>query len=242
MNTPRGAALLAACAGLALLCASRWRPTGPAGGGASPSPSSRRLSPDYRDPRTVALKEPIRHGVTIGRGGSAILNFTPLRVCERAAPILPDVDQQINRKYGACPLLHAAPENTTLLLIDGIKTFGRTGNNLIELLHGLQHGKDSGAVVGLMQGSWATHLITDMWMAIQDRDRAAWKALLETTLCIKIFERAAELKRYKSMIRFDSKDRTRDLFMYRHRGTLNQYIEFQVNARKIRSPSESAPR
>jgi len=36
-------------------------------------------------------------------------------------------------------------------MLDNTRLFGRTGNNLIEFFHSLQHGRDKGIVVGMMQ-------------------------------------------------------------------------------------------
>jgi len=228
--------VLAVCASFALLLALQPRTNYdlqlvPVVG---PSLSRRRLSSpllqgwNSNDPRTVVLKKNnIPRGFTVRHDSTAQPNFTPLRVCERAAPILPGVDMRISQKYAACPLLNEPPGNTKLLLIEGVQTFGRTGNNLIEFLHSLQYGIDNNVVVGIMQGSWPMHLITDMWMAIQDGDRLAWSALLEEAFCIKVFQSngSIELSRYKEVIPID----TRELFMFRHRGSLNMYIEFQCH-------------
>lgn len=216
--------ILTVCAGFALILALQLRTSQDL----QPDPivgsslSQRRLSSSYNDPRTVVLKDlssPSRPGST-----TQPHFLTPLTVCERAAPILADVDMHIIRKYAACPLLNEPPENTTLLLIEGMNTFGRTGNNLIEFLHSLQYGKDNNVLVGIMQGSWPTQLITGMWMAIQDDD-IAWRALLEKAFCIKMFhsDEAKEPNRYKKVIRI----KTKELFKYKRRGSLNQYIEFQ---------------
>jgi len=139
------------------------------------------------------------------------------------APIPYDTDIRTMTKYEECPLLQNPPEQTTLLLLEGVHTFGRMGNNLIEFLHSLQFARDNDAVVGVIMGSWPMHLILDMWMAIHDGDVAAWRAFMEQAFCIRIFDSPEETEQYKEVIHME----TRDLFMYRFKGPLNQYIEFQ---------------
>ncbi|KAL7531382.1 hypothetical protein ACHAXR_004006 [Thalassiosira sp. AJA248-18] len=157
--------------------------------------------------------------------------MAPLRVCERKAPVPHEIDMRILRKYARCPLLnHRPPDKTTILLLSGMQTFGRTGNNLIEFLHSLQYGRDQNVLVAIVYGSWAPRMITDMWMAIQadsDQNRAAWREFVEQAFCVKILDDAAEAKQYRKVIQMD----TRDIFMYKHDtagfGLLNRYAEFQ---------------
>ena len=71
---------------------------------------------------------------------------------------------EMMRKYGSCPLLGNPPEETKILLLEGMETYGRTGNNLIEILHSLQYGKDNGYVVAIRFWSWPTLLRGDtLW-------------------------------------------------------------------------------
>ncbi|KAL7538355.1 hypothetical protein ACHAXR_009242 [Thalassiosira sp. AJA248-18] len=171
------------------------------------------------DPRTVDPK--------FNNYDSPKSTMTPLHVCDRKAPVPYDKDQdmEILQKYGACPLLNQSPEKTTVLVLEGMEKFGRTGNNLIELLHSFQYGKDHDVLVAIEQGSWATHLILHMWMAIEDNtDMDAWVHFVERALCVKIFAHQEELRQYKKTIRMD----TRELFMYQpidH--DQNMYVEFQ---------------
>jgi len=181
------------------------------------------------DPRTVDLKDdatPIPQSPKDDATPQSIM--TPLHVCERKAPIPHDEDMEIMQNHAShCPLSNEPPEKTTLLLLDGLQTFGRMGNNLIEFLHSFQYAKDNGMAVAIMQNSWATHLITDMWMAIQDQDINAWRAFVEQAFCVKIIVNKEELEKYEKVIPME----TRDLFLYRREGfsELNEYIEFQSN-------------
>ena len=61
--------------------------------------------------------------------------MAPIQVCNRHPPISHELDVQIMQKYARCPLLSRPPEKTNILLLEGVETFGRTGNNLIEFLH-----------------------------------------------------------------------------------------------------------
>jgi len=172
----------------------------------------------HSDPQTIDKK------VDTTMNLSTIRPFiTPIKVCGRMAPIPHDIDIRTMNKYEECPLLKNPPEQTTLLLLEGVNTFGRMGNNLIEFLHSLQLARDNDAVVGVMMGSWPMHLILDMWMAVHDGDFAAWRAFMEQSFCIRTFDSLEETEQYKKVIHME----TRDLFMYRNKGPLNQYIEFQ---------------
>lgn len=148
--------------------------------------------------------------------------LSPIQICNRIAPLSPDVELHALHQYGTCPLLHQPPDQTTILLLEGIKTFGRTGNNLIEFFHALQYGRDQNVLVGVMRGSWPTHLITEMWMSLPNRDWNAWAIFMEQSFCIKMIESSDQLESYKNVIRMD----TRDLFIYRHKAELDNYVEF----------------
>jgi len=147
----------------------------------------------------------------------------PMEVCGRRAPIPHHMDVHIKQKYEECPLLEQPPGHTTLLLLEGVETFGRIGNNLIEFLHSLQFAKDHDAVVGVMMGSWPVHLITDMWLAVHDGDIAGWREFMEQAFCIRTFDSPEETEYYEKVIHME----TRELFMYTQDGPLNQYVQFQ---------------
>jgi hypothetical protein len=149
-------------------------------------------------------------------------NYEPIKVCNRVAPLLPGDDIRIMRKYSSCPLLNNPPDSTTILLLDNKRLFGRTGNNLIEFFHSLQYGRDKGFVVGMMQDSWPTRMITEMWMAIQQDDIGAWSHFIEQSFCVRVFESSDELIRYREVIQLD----TRTLYYYEYEGSRDEYIEF----------------
>ena len=131
---------------------------------------------------------------------------------------------QALEQYNCNYLSHNPPEQTTVLFLGGVKTFGRTGNNLIEFFHALQYGRENNVLVGTMQGSWPMHLITEMWMSVNedDTERIAWRQFMEQSFCIKIFNNLDQLDAYKEVIQMP----TKELFMYRYTASLNDYVGF----------------
>ena len=63
------------------------------------------------------------------------------------------------------------PNAPSLLLLSGRKTFGRTGNNLIEFLHALQVARDKDLILGIEEDSWAMRVLTDMFMKGEGEER-----------------------------------------------------------------------
>ena len=218
------------------------------------------------DPKTVIVKEKVDvapsssssySSVSVRRGGpkeeeeeeddvpsydvTDMNARTPLRVCNREAPIPRALDYSITKKYSHCPLMDGPTRETRLLLWEGIKTFGRTGNNLIEFLHGLQYARDNDMLPGIMMGSWAPHLITDMWMSIRDDsansrhsiERAyaidEWRDLFEKAFCVRILTNDDDLTKYKEIVRMS----TKEFFMFyrtdENMPNLDEYIEYQCH-------------
>ena len=110
----------------------------------------------------------------------------PFQLCERMTSISYEIDQ----RYAGCPLLHNPPEETKLFLLNGLSKYGRTGNNLVTFFRALQYARDNNMLLGIMQyNSWATIVITEMWMSIQDVDNmAVWGKLMEESFCVKMFD------------------------------------------------------
>ena len=130
-----------------------------------------RLGPDpwvFNDPHATILKNTTLSTKPVASYDTAIATMTPLRICNRKVPISHEVDVQMMQKFGNCQLLSNTPEETNILLLQGDQTFGRTGNNLIEILHSLEYARDNGLVVAIRHYSWAAHVITELWMAVQD--------------------------------------------------------------------------
>jgi len=178
--------------------------------------------------------EPIKHDI------KDQINVEPMSVCGRMSPIPHEEDVRVMNKYAleCASRNRGKPKDTSLLLLEGSKTYGRTGNNLIEFLHALQYAKDKNVVVGIMQGSWALHAITQMWMAIQDNegnsrhssDRVKavleWIESFEKAFCLNVVQEE-DLDQYKEIVRME----TRDLFVFQHDvkiGGIDEYVEFQT--------------
>lgn len=146
---------------------------------------------------------------------------SPLSICGRQAAIPPEQDYEIMQKFQS----NCKPvgPNDPILLIEGVVAFGRTGNNLIEFLHALEKAQNEGLTVGVLFNSWIVPVITSMWMSIQNNDMDGWRHHMESTFCIKMLSQD-ELPNYTNIIRME----TRDLFMYKTRQSLPDYIEFQT--------------
>ena len=147
--------------------------------------------------------------------------ISPLSICGRQAAIPREQDQEIMNKFQS----NCKPvgPNDPILLIEGVVAFGRTGNNLIEFLHALEKAQNEGLTVGVLFNSWIVPVITSMWMSIQSNDMDGWRQHMERTFCIKMLSQD-ELPNYTNIIRME----TRDLFMYKTRQSLPDYIEFQT--------------
>jgi hypothetical protein len=180
------------------------------------------------EPQTVELREqhpliprPNLDHFKIESQTSTVYDKSPLSVCGRPAANVPEQDQKLITKFQSnC---HPVGPDDPILLIEGVETFGRTGNNLIEFLHALEKAQNEGMTVGIMIDSWVVPVITSMWMAIQDNDMDGWKQHMERTFCIKMLSRD-ELSNYTNIVHME----TRDLFMYKTRQSLPEYIEFQT--------------
>lgn len=145
----------------------------------------------------------------------------PLSICGRPAAITPEQDQEIMTNFlSTCKPVGL---NDPILLIEGVETFGRTGNNLIEFLHALERAQNEGMTVGIMIDSWVVPVITTMWMAIQNNDMDGWRQHMERTFCIKMLSQD-DLSNYTNIIHME----TRELFMYKTRQSLPDYVEFQT--------------
>ena len=165
------------------------------------------------DPKTTESKE---------------LTLPPINICNRRAPIEHNRDVQLTKKYGSCLILNQPPEETTAIVLDGIGAWGRTGNNLIEFFHALQIGQDKGYVVAIRHGGWVSHLLLNMWFAVQYDDfddMTAWMHHIEQTFCVFIYveEQKEKLERFKEVIEMD----TEELFRHKTSSNINDYVEYQ---------------
>lgn len=103
-----------------------------------------------------------------------------------------------------------------MLLLEGVSTFGRTGNNLIEFLHALQIARDRDLKLGIMHGSWAMQVLMQMFMAIQDED---WEKTWEEKFCAKIIHSDEELEAW-NVVRMT----TKELFGYTSTSPFDEYV------------------
>mmetsp|Transcript_27321 Transcript_27321/g.42927 ORF Transcript_27321/g.42927 Transcript_27321/m.42927 type:complete len:356 (+) Transcript_27321:1-1068(+) len=135
----------------------------------------------------------------------------PSYICNRPA----DLGTTAQRK---CP---GSNNSKQLLLLDGIDTYGRIGNNLMEFLHALQYSRDKDIQLGIKYGSWSLRLLLRMFLSITG-EQAQWEAHFERALCIKIIHTTVELKQY-DVIRLD----TKDLLSYKSNVSFVEYASFQ---------------
>mmetsp|Transcript_36944 Transcript_36944/g.66450 ORF Transcript_36944/g.66450 Transcript_36944/m.66450 type:complete len:462 (-) Transcript_36944:40-1425(-) len=140
-----------------------------------------------------------------------------LTVCGRDFP---------QHKPAACPA--AFTKATPILVLEGLGATGRTGNNLVELLHGIQYARDNNIQLGIMSDSWATRLITTMWMENKVGDdwspAGDWQAQVETILCAKIFSTEEELEGWDVIHKG-----TGWLFEYKTTSTMGDYMANQLD-------------
>jgi len=143
-------------------------------------------------------------------------DYQPLAVCDRPADVGSTEDFASLQQYEQCSDIS---KDKPILLLEGYRSHGRTGNNLIEFLHAIQEARDNDIHLGIMTRSWAMQLLLKMWMAIESED---WQAQFERTFCVKIFENDQELEGW-NVIHQD----TKELFYYRSEIPLGDYIASQ---------------
>lgn len=108
-----------------------------------------------------------------------------------------------------------------LLLLDGVETYGRIGNNLMEFLHALHYSRDNNIQLGIKYGSWSLRLLLRMFFSITG-ETDQWMEHFERSLCIKIIRKTTELKEY-DVIRLD----TKDMLLYKSNESFVEYATFQ---------------
>lgn len=166
---------------------------------------------------------------------------TPLRVCNRLAPIPPEWDESITAKYSDCTLMNRPTRETKVLLWEGSRAWGRTGNNLIEVLHGLQYARDNDMLPAIMMGSWSPILITSMWWSIQDdatrptgdieREYAIdeWRGQFEKAFCVRIVTNDDDLSIYEEVVRMSTEEFFKFYRIDQNLPTLDGYVEYQCH-------------
>jgi len=142
---------------------------------------------------------------------SSGMNEPSSYVCNRPA----ELGTTAQRK---CP---GSKNSKQLLLLDGVETYGRIGNNLMEFIHALQYSRDNDIQLGIKYGSWSLRLLLRMFFSITG-EADQWKEHFERALCIKIIHKTTELKEY-DVIRLD----TKDLLSYKSNESFVEYASFQ---------------
>lgn len=136
----------------------------------------------------------------------------PSYICNRPAELGTTV------RRGKCP---GSKNSKQLLLLDGVETYGRIGNNLMEFLHALQYSRDNDIQLGIQYGSWSFRLLLRMFFSITG-EIDQWEAHFERALCIKIIHLKTELRQY-DVIPLD----TKDLLLYKSNESFVEYASFQ---------------
>mmetsp|Transcript_23773 Transcript_23773/g.49007 ORF Transcript_23773/g.49007 Transcript_23773/m.49007 type:complete len:469 (+) Transcript_23773:114-1520(+) len=121
----------------------------------------------------------------------------------------------------------------SLLLLDGGKARGRTGNNLVEFLHALQYSRDHDIRLGVMTGSWAMRVLLKMWMAIDLENEEEWVARFEEAFCLKIFRNEEELVAAGYTRDKISRMDTKELFWYVSSEPLEEYMSSQAEDLRV---------
>jgi len=143
-------------------------------------------------------------------------DFEPLAICGRNADVGSVEDFAALQKYAQCPPIN---RNKPILLLEGYRAYGLTGNNLIEFLHAIQEARDMDISLGIMSKSWAMNLLLKMWMAIESND---WRIQFERAFCVKLFNNEKQLEGW-DIVRPD----TQELFFYRTDSPLDEYVASQ---------------
>jgi len=143
-------------------------------------------------------------------------DYQPLAICDRNADVGSVEDFAAMQKYAQCSDI---TKDKPILLLEGTKVHGRTGNNLLEFLHAIQEARDMNISLGVMRQSWAMNVLLKMWMAIDSDD---WQAQFEQTFCVKIFKHEKELEGWNVVDRD-----TKELFWYKSEIPLEDYVASQ---------------
>lgn len=133
--------------------------------------------------------------------------YKPLVVCDRLADIGTAEDLKALQKYAAC---QEVSSDRPILVLNGLDSYGRLGNNLVELLHAIQYARDNDIQLGISVHSWAMTAIQNMWLSAKSDN---WESELEQALCVKIFHDTQELQPWEDKNNTKFID-TKELFLY----------------------------
>lgn len=133
--------------------------------------------------------------------------YEPLEVCGRLADIGTAEDLALLQRYAQCAEM--SPDRP-IVILNGQDSYGRTGNNLVELLHSVQYARDNDIQLGISVHSWAMDVIQSMWLSAENDD---WESELESALCVKIFHDKKEMQAWE--VKNNTKYmESKDLFYY----------------------------
>ncbi|KAL7451174.1 hypothetical protein ACHAWC_003002 [Mediolabrus comicus] len=159
-------------------------------------------------------------------------SVNPLSICGRGTGVGTSSDLALPRhnqdNTNTCPIANS----NKLLLIKGNLSYGRTGNNLVELLHALQYSHDFDVTLGIMENSWAQKVLNEMFLAVKDVN--TWKPDFEEALCVKVFHQDSSLDDW-SLVEWD------DLFeLGIGRGALGLNVDY-LTSKKMFVYTSQAP-
>ncbi|KAL3773626.1 hypothetical protein ACHAW5_008213 [Stephanodiscus triporus] len=151
--------------------------------------------------------------------------YEPIEVCGRAADIgkaEEDMAARRGRRYAARQCPRMSPDKP-IVIINGQDSYGRTGNNLVELLHAVQYARDNDIQLGISVHSWAMDVIQGMWFSARSDD---WERELESELCVKIFHDREELRTWEDRNNTKYME-SKELFFYGTGRPLREYMAGQ---------------
>eukprot|EP00584_Thalassiosira_punctigera_P010576 CAMPEP_0172533386 /NCGR_PEP_ID=MMETSP1067-20121228/6117_1 /TAXON_ID=265564 ORGANISM="Thalassiosira punctigera, Strain Tpunct2005C2" /NCGR_SAMPLE_ID=MMETSP1067 /ASSEMBLY_ACC=CAM_ASM_000444 /LENGTH=462 /DNA_ID=CAMNT_0013318031 /DNA_START=39 /DNA_END=1424 /DNA_ORIENTATION=- len=128
------------------------------------------------------------------------------------------------REAAVCPEFD---REKPLILIRGFAKWGRTGNNLAEVLHAVQYARENGVQLGIMSDTWATRVVSQFFAANtevnEDWAGGTWQATMEQILCAKIFNSEEELEGLDVSLKNSGQ-----LFEYQRSSPLGEYMAIQM--------------
>jgi len=146
------------------------------------------------------------------------ISYNPLHICDRPTNHVMMQHPNVNQ-----PCL-SITQDKPLLLLEGSIARGRTGNNLMELLHAIQLTKDQDIQLGMMKQSWAMKLVTDLWFETNENTNTFDYDILERSLSIKIFDSPEEVEGWNVMHMT-----TQELFVYHSPLSVPDYMASQLD-------------
>ena len=146
------------------------------------------------------------------------ISYNPLHICDLPTNHVRMQHPNVNQP---CPSIL---KDRPLLLLKGTIARGRTGNNLMELLHAIQLTKDQDIQLGMMKQSWAMKLVTKLWFETNENTNTFDYNILEKTLCIRIFDSTEEVEGWNVVYMT-----TQELFVYHSPLSVTDYMTSQLD-------------